>query len=251
MNGEFEKNLRILELDIKADMDEIKSAYRKLVKIHHPDLYKNPENIEKASKNFKIITNAYEYLRENYIPPENRNFSYSTSDNTKKKTTYDKGNFTKYSEDSNDSLIKLLKQCINNKIRVKITYRTSNYYHRSVTQRIILPLELYLGSELKKNNHRQKYNYGNNKMYLIAYCELRKSKRTFRLDRIIDIKIYNEASNGQNFNEQNEKETNNLNNSQDKSNDANFEIQDEKNSNLGCIIFIVIIVIVIILGNMQ
>ena len=251
MSGEFEKNLRILELDIKADMDEIKSAYRKLVKIHHPDLYKNPENIEKASKNFKIITNAYDYLRENYILPENRNFSYSTANNNKKKTANDKDNFKKYSEDLNDALIKLLKQCIENRVKVKITYQSSNYYRKSVTQRIILPLELYLGSELKKNNHRQKYNYDNNKMYLIAYCELRKSKRTFRLDRIIDIKIYNEASNKQNFNEQNKKERNNLNNSQNKTNGTNFEIQDEKNSNLGCIIFIVIIVIMIILGNIQ
>jgi DnaJ-class molecular chaperone len=48
----------ILEVDVDAQMSEIKSAYRKLARKYHPDINKEPEAIEI----FKEITLAYETL---------------------------------------------------------------------------------------------------------------------------------------------------------------------------------------------
>ena len=49
----------ILDIDKDASLDDIKKAYRKLAKKHHPDL--NPDNPE-AEQNFKEVTYAYEVL---------------------------------------------------------------------------------------------------------------------------------------------------------------------------------------------
>ncbi len=55
----------ILEIDANSDSKEIKSAYRKLVRMYHPDVNKDPESIEL----FKQINCAYETL----IDPTKRN----------------------------------------------------------------------------------------------------------------------------------------------------------------------------------
>lgn len=56
---------KILGVDRNADQKEIKSAYRKLARKHHPDL--NPDNSE-AKKNFQQINEAHEVLSD----PEKR-----------------------------------------------------------------------------------------------------------------------------------------------------------------------------------
>ena len=56
---------KILGVDKNATADEIKKAYRKLARKHHPDL--NPNNPE-ASKLFQQINEANEVLSD----PENR-----------------------------------------------------------------------------------------------------------------------------------------------------------------------------------
>ncbi len=230
MNRNYEKYLKILELDFNANEQEIKKKYRALVKVHHPDLYKNPENKEKAVRNFKIIKTAYDYLLENYIPPEKRNFKTNTNNNKKSE-------FKTYKKDKNDALIQLLKQCIENKIRVKIWYESGNY-RKNITERIILPLELYLGSELNNNDFNPKYKFENNKMYLIAFCELRKEKRTFRLDRILEIEIYKENIN---YNEQSFPEA-------DTQKHKTFHQNKKEKSNIGCLIFFAIIIIIKIIA---
>lgn len=48
----------ILDVDTAAEASEIKSAYRKLARIYHPDVNKDPDAIEK----FKEISSAYETL---------------------------------------------------------------------------------------------------------------------------------------------------------------------------------------------
>lgn len=50
----------ILEVDKKASQDEIKSAYRRLVMLYHPDKNKLPE----AEEMFKGIAEAYSVLSD-------------------------------------------------------------------------------------------------------------------------------------------------------------------------------------------
>ena len=50
----------ILGVDKNASADEIKSAYRKLAKLYHPDLNKS----EDAATKFKEINEAYECLSD-------------------------------------------------------------------------------------------------------------------------------------------------------------------------------------------
>ena len=52
----------ILGIGKNADEKEIKQAYYKLAKEHHPD--KNPNNKEEATEKFKEIQSAYEVLKE-------------------------------------------------------------------------------------------------------------------------------------------------------------------------------------------
>lgn len=56
----------ILGVDKKASGDEIKSAYRKLAKKYHPDLYTNASESEKknAEAKFKEINHAYDVLSD-------------------------------------------------------------------------------------------------------------------------------------------------------------------------------------------
>lgn len=183
MDKKYNKSLKILGLDYDADIDTIKKAYRELVKIHHPDLFKNPKNKEKASKNFKIIKKAYDYLIEKYISPENR---------VKVEDIYQyKQKFKTYEADVNSEFILFLKDCIKNKTRIFMWYKSGNFEH-NITRRIIVPKELYLGSELNKNGFNPQYKFLNDKIYLIAFCELRQQQRTFRLDRILNAETYEE-----------------------------------------------------------
>lgn len=185
MDKNFFKNLKILGLNYDADEAEILKAYHELVKIHHPDLFKNPTNKDKATRNFKIIKNAYDYLTENYIPPENRE--------KENKSCEQKTKFRTYEEDINSELIQLLKECIENKTRVLIVYESTKSF-RNITKRVIQPFGLYLGSELNKTDFDRDFTYVNNKLYLQAFCELRGQNRTFRIDRILKIEIYKEEN---------------------------------------------------------
>lgn len=204
----FEKYLKTLELETSANLNEIKSAYRKLVKVHHPDLYKNPENIEKAAKNFKIITKAFEYLKDNYVEPEERKIL--SKQKISNKISEETNTAFTYSNDINDYVIYLLNECIEQKLKIEIIYQTSSIYKNRITKRIVLPMELYLGSELKQLYGDETYNYIDDKIYLIAHCEIRNAKRTFRLDRILSIRVLiptDNIENEKNFNKRRETKT--------------------------------------------
>ena len=62
--NEFEKSIKVLGLKGKISKDTVKAAYKKLIKIHHPDFFTNKKNKAKATENFKKIQKAYEYLLE-------------------------------------------------------------------------------------------------------------------------------------------------------------------------------------------
>ena len=56
------KNLyEILEVEISASQETIKSSYRRLAKKYHPDLNPNDEN---AAEKFKEVSFAYEVLSD-------------------------------------------------------------------------------------------------------------------------------------------------------------------------------------------
>ena len=58
------KALATLGLEDGASLDEIRQAYRRLAKIHHPDRYETlgPEAVKVANVTFARINEAYEYL---------------------------------------------------------------------------------------------------------------------------------------------------------------------------------------------
>ncbi|MFT5778836.1 MAG: DnaJ like chaperone protein [Crocinitomicaceae bacterium] len=60
----IKRSSKILGVSITATADEIKKAYRKLAKLHHPDLFSNesPEQQRMAEERFIEVNNAYEQL---------------------------------------------------------------------------------------------------------------------------------------------------------------------------------------------
>jgi DnaJ like chaperone protein len=58
--------LKVLGLEKDATVDAIKKAYRKLVKLHHPDVFANASNAQQklAEEQFIKIQAAYDYLTE-------------------------------------------------------------------------------------------------------------------------------------------------------------------------------------------
>lgn len=81
---------------------------------------------------------------------------------------------------------KILKAIELNK-RIKIKYKASKIYKNSeLTQRIVKPIEITLGKYCD-NKYIQQSTYDVDKPFLLAYCELRKENRLFRLDRILEI----------------------------------------------------------------
>lgn len=62
--GKFVNYYDILGVSRTASAEEIKKAYRKLAKENHPDLFSkcSPEEIEKRTKRFQEISNAYDII---------------------------------------------------------------------------------------------------------------------------------------------------------------------------------------------
>ncbi|HBJ36803.1 MAG TPA: molecular chaperone DnaJ [Planctomycetaceae bacterium] len=60
------ESFAILGLNSNATIEEIKAAYLRLASIHHPDRFSSlgPEAVEAASKSFRRIKDAFDYLME-------------------------------------------------------------------------------------------------------------------------------------------------------------------------------------------
>ena len=63
---EMDSAYKILEIEKSASNDEVKKAYRKLVKKHHPDKVQQlgPEHLKGAQEKFLKIQEAYEKIKK-------------------------------------------------------------------------------------------------------------------------------------------------------------------------------------------
>jgi hypothetical protein len=94
------RSFHILGLSSQAHFSEVKGAYKKLVKVWHPDLYatKRPSLISRAQERFKEINIAYYYLCELYKESSFEDSSNKLEDETdvpyssQKTTSEDKNN---------------------------------------------------------------------------------------------------------------------------------------------------------------
>lgn len=64
--NEVDSAYKILEIDKTASEDELKKAYRKMVKKYHPDKLRNlgPEHIKGAEEKFRQVQSAYEQIQK-------------------------------------------------------------------------------------------------------------------------------------------------------------------------------------------
>ena len=88
-----------------------------------------------------------------------------------------------------DEKEKLIEQAIKEKKKLKIKYHSNSLYKNEDTIRTVVPQRLVYGVDLNKEESENPYPFEDDKLYLKAYCELRREDRYFRLDNIRDIKI--------------------------------------------------------------
>ncbi len=64
--NEVDGSYKILEIEKSATNDEVKKAYRKMVKKYHPDKLRNlgPEHLKGADDKFRQVQNAYEHIQK-------------------------------------------------------------------------------------------------------------------------------------------------------------------------------------------
>ncbi len=67
----------VLDVDRNASDDDIKKAFRKLARQHHPDLQKNPQEKKKAEEKFKEANEAYEVLSNSELRKKYDMFGHS------------------------------------------------------------------------------------------------------------------------------------------------------------------------------
>lgn len=77
----------VLEINEGASQEEIKVAYKKLVKKYHPDQYVNNPLSDLAEEKIKDINEAYDCLTKN----RSNNYSSSSSQNTQQSQNYNSG----------------------------------------------------------------------------------------------------------------------------------------------------------------
>lgn len=77
MNNPYE----VLGIRQNASEDEIKSAYRELVKKYHPDKYQNNPLADLAKEKLQEVNEAYDYLMKNGKAAGNYDNSYSRAEN--------------------------------------------------------------------------------------------------------------------------------------------------------------------------
>lgn len=70
MSAYTDNAYEVLGVKSNATEKEIKTAYRKLALIHHPDRQTDPADREKANTRFAAIANAYEIISDQYLRSE-------------------------------------------------------------------------------------------------------------------------------------------------------------------------------------
>lgn len=96
--GKLEKYLSLFDLDHNYNENDLKSAYRTLSKVWHPDRFESNRKLrDKAEEKFKEINNGYQFLKEHL----EFNSSYESSqgdsytDNKDPKTSQSRQNYKK------------------------------------------------------------------------------------------------------------------------------------------------------------
>lgn len=114
----MKKYYQILELNEGATEEDIRSAYKRLAKIYHPDINKNSD----AESKFKEIKEAYEFLTNKNNKTDSFTYSY-TNDNSEEYVSFDfskiKDVWEKYSQ-SNYKKAKLPQRGNDAKISIEI-----------------------------------------------------------------------------------------------------------------------------------
>ena len=87
MTNDIYRCYRALELELGASREQVKQAWRELVKVWHPDRFPNDARLQrKALERLKEINCAYEVLERYFVtgnpPPQRRNSSYRTYDDS-------------------------------------------------------------------------------------------------------------------------------------------------------------------------
>lgn len=90
---------------------------------------------------------------------------------------------------STKNIENIIKNVIKNHQKLKITYQSNPNYKNEITTRTIIPERLELGLTLNKENRECNIPFEDNVLYIVAFCELRKEKRTFRVEGIQSIEI--------------------------------------------------------------
>lgn len=79
----------------------------------------------------------------------------------------------------------IINYAIKNNYKIKIQYTSSPLYKdEEITERIIVPIEMKYGNEIVNNELIRNSEYGKDKIYIRAFCELRNAERHFRPDRL-------------------------------------------------------------------
>lgn len=84
---------------------------------------------------------------------------------------------------------KLIKQAIEEGKILKIKYHSNSQYKNEETVRTVKPKRLAYGRDLNNEENESSYHLENNKLYMIAFCELRQQTRHFRVENIEDIEV--------------------------------------------------------------
>lgn len=193
---------KILNIEEKYTLENLKNAYREAVKNNHPDKFKNPINKKLATEKMKLINEAYEYLKE-HVDKQSNNYNNKTDSHK----TYNNSNAHQKSDEeqardtntnynnknANSNILKILEFCINNhkKMHMKYVLKTGDKIDID-----IIPLELVFGL------------YKEDLLYFKAFSSMQNKTKTYRVDRIIKNEIL-EDLNTNDFNAYNSKNINN------------------------------------------
>lgn len=157
MTSEINRCYRALELEPGASLEQVKQAWRELVKVWHPDRFPNDVKLQrKAQERLKEINLAYEqlqeYLTSGTLPPQNHT-SRSSSAQTPQWTPPPQSETdaaTKTKPSAGRWLLVLPAACVGYAIVMLLTLLASQEpiigYHDTRTGREIQPVQATLGN---------------------------------------------------------------------------------------------------------